>query len=112
MAPFYAAADVYVWPAVNEAYGMALLEAQAAGLPVVAGRVRGVADVVGDGETGILTAAGDDTAFAAAVRRVLIDARLRARLGTAASRTVAARHGMAAASATLERALAIAGAAA
>ena len=31
------AADIYVWPAVGEAYGMALLEAQAAGLPVVAG---------------------------------------------------------------------------
>ena len=48
----YAAADLYVWPAVREAYGMAMLEAQAAGLPVVAGREGGVAEVVADGVTG------------------------------------------------------------
>ena len=34
----YRACDIFVWPAVNEAYGMAILEAQAAGLPVVAGK--------------------------------------------------------------------------
>ena len=39
----YAGADLYLWPAINEAYGMAFLEAQAAGLPVVAGRTGGVA---------------------------------------------------------------------
>ena len=36
--PLYRAADIFIWPAVNEAFGMAILEAQAAGLPVVAGR--------------------------------------------------------------------------
>ena len=35
LAGLYAASDLYIWPAVNEAYGMALLEAQAAGLPVL-----------------------------------------------------------------------------
>ena len=105
---FYAAADALVWPAVNEAYGMAVLEAQAAGLPVVAGRVRGVADVVRSGETGLLTPAGDDGAFADAVSRLLADHGLRARLGAAAAKTVEARHGMAAATAVLEQALAIA----
>ena len=39
----YAGADLYLWPAINEAYGMTFLEAQAAGLPVVAGRTGGVA---------------------------------------------------------------------
>ena len=51
-AAFYAAADLLVWPAVREAYGLAMLEAQAAGLPVVAGREGGVAEVVQDGITG------------------------------------------------------------
>ena len=74
----YAAADLYLWPAINEAYGMAFLEAQAAGLPVVAGRTGGVPAVVADGVTGLLTPIGDAAAFAAAVAR-LLDAPGRAR---------------------------------
>ncbi len=108
LAGYYAAADVLAWPAVEEAYGMALLEAQAAGLPVVAGRVRGVADVVRDGETGLL--ADDADGFATALRRVLGDAALRHRLGAAAAANVAARHGLETAATTLKRALAVAGA--
>ena len=62
-----AAADLYLWPAINEAYGMAFLEAQAAGLPVIAGRTGGVPAVVAADETGLLTPVGDAHAFAAAV---------------------------------------------
>ncbi len=40
LAPVYGACDLFVWPAIREAFGMAILEAQAAGLPVVAGRER------------------------------------------------------------------------
>ena len=64
-------ADLYLWPAINEAYGMAFLEAQAAGLPVVAGRTGGVPAVVADGVTGVLTPIGDAAAFAAATARLL-----------------------------------------
>jgi glycosyltransferase involved in cell wall biosynthesis len=46
----YAMADLLVWPSINKAYWMALLEAQAAGLPVVAGRRPGVADIVRERE--------------------------------------------------------------
>src|SRR5262249_29303321 len=46
---FYGATDLCVWPAVNEAYGMALLEAQATGLPVIAGGAGGVASIVESG---------------------------------------------------------------
>lgn len=70
---FYAASDLMVWPAVNEAYGMAMLEAQAAGLPVVAGLTGGVPDVVRDGETGVLCPVGDAPAFARAVAALLED---------------------------------------
>lgn len=87
---FYAAADVMVWPAVNEAYGMAMLEAQAAGLPVVAGRTGGVPDVVRDGETGVLCPVGDAAAFANAVAALLEDTdRLRAMRQRALSLTTA-----------------------
>lgn len=69
----YAAADLLVWPAVNEAYGMAFLEAAAHGLPALAGRYGGVASVVRDGETGVLTERGDVAGFAAALSALLDD---------------------------------------
>jgi glycosyltransferase involved in cell wall biosynthesis len=80
----YAKADLYLWPAINEAYGMAFLEAQAAGLPVVAGRTGGVPAVVADGRSGRLTPVGDAGAFAAAVRQLLVDGEQRARLARGA----------------------------
>jgi glycosyltransferase involved in cell wall biosynthesis len=103
---FYAAADLYLWPAINEAYGMAFLEAQAAGLPVIAGRTGGVPAVVADGETGLLTPIGDAPAFAEAVGHLLDDPAHRAALAVAAPHRVAARHDEGAAARTLKAALA------
>ena len=88
----YAACDLLVWPAINEAYGMALLEAQASGLPVLAGRGGGVAAVVHDGRTGILTAPGDGAAFATALDQLLDAPGRRRGLAEAALATVAAEH--------------------
>jgi glycosyltransferase involved in cell wall biosynthesis len=86
----YAAADLMVWPAVNEAYGMALLEAQSAGLPVAAGRTGGVPDVVRDGRTGALCLVGDPVAFADTVSSMLdTPARLGAMRDTALAMTAA-----------------------
>lgn len=69
----YESADLFVWPAVNEAYGMVLLEAQAMGCPVIAGAYGGVASVVKHGEAGILTEPGDIAAFADALSALLQD---------------------------------------
>jgi glycosyltransferase involved in cell wall biosynthesis len=73
LARLYAQAGLFVWPAVNEAYGMVLLEAQSFGCPVVAGNFGGVSSVVMHGETGLLTAPGDVAAFAHAVRDLVSD---------------------------------------
>jgi glycosyltransferase involved in cell wall biosynthesis len=102
LAACYAATDLMVWPAINEAYGMALLEAQAAGLPVVAGRTGGVPDLVRDGSTGLLTPIGDETAFADAVAALLADPERRRAMGREAARVAATEHGFAAASHTLD----------
>ncbi len=99
----YATCDLFVWPAVNEAYGMALLEAQACGLPVVAGRAGGVPDVVHHAVTGLLTAPGDAAGFAAAVQALLGDGERRARMGAAASRRVRQEHDIAGARVCLDR---------
>lgn len=101
----YAACDLLVWPAAGEAYGIALLEAEAAGLPVVAGRVRGVPDVVEDGITGLLVPEDDAAAFAAAVRTLLDDAPRRRDMAEAAARFVAGARNLASAARILDRAL-------
>lgn len=111
LAPFYAAADILTWPAINEAYGMALLEAQASGLPVVAGDSGGVASIVESGHTGLLTPPGDVAAFAAAAGRLLDDANLRAAMGAAARRRVALQHGITTAARQLDDALSVTAAA-
>lgn len=79
-----AAADIYLWPGCGEAYGLAYLEAQAAGLPVVAQDTAGVPEVVRDGVTGLLTAEGDVAAYAAAIEKLLKDPGLRTSMRAAA----------------------------
>ena len=66
-------ASIYTWPGCGEAYGLAYLEAQAAGLPVVAQAIAGVPEVVLDGRTGLLTPPGDIENHAAAIRALLTD---------------------------------------
>ena len=104
LAQVYAAGDLYVWPAVNEAYGMALLEAQAAGLPVVSRATRGVPDVVMDGHTGVL--ARSENLLADALRELLTDAERRALLGRNAAAFIASERSVEATAARLKRLLA------
>lgn len=106
VAAAYAAADLCAWPAVNEAYGMALLEAQAAGVPVVSCATRGVPDVVEHGNTGMLCAASDDRALAGLVRELLLDGDKRARMSAAAAAFAAGERGIESAAALLGKLLA------
>ena len=106
IAALYAASDLCVWPAVNEAYGVAMLEAQAAGLPVVSCATRGVPDVVEDGRTGRLAPQGDEAALAQLVRELLLDTRKRARLSASAAAFVAGERSLDAAVARLQPLLA------
>lgn len=101
----YEAADLFVWPAVNEAYGMVLLEAQLFGCPVVAGAFGGVASVVEDGATGLLTPPGDADAFARAIATLLVEDDRRQRYGAAARRFVMQERGLDQAAARLHTAL-------
>jgi len=108
LANAYAACDMLVWPAIDEAFGMALLEAQAAGLPIVAGKQRGVPDIVSSGITGLLPPPNDTDAFAAAVRRLLDDDNLRQSLAGAAASRVREKFDIPVAAAEIDRTLQIA----
>ncbi|MFN3483374.1 MAG: glycosyltransferase family 4 protein, partial [Rhabdaerophilum calidifontis] len=95
----YAGADLFLWPAIDEPFGMVFLEAQAHGLPCLAGDGGGVADVIRAGETGLLVPQGDAAAFAAAIRALAADRARLAALGSAAWRFVRGERSLPAAAA-------------
>ena len=66
----YASADIFVFPSRLETFGLVVMEAMAAGLPVVAARVGGVTDVVRDGETGYVFDSGDIDRLVAGLRKI------------------------------------------
>jgi glycosyltransferase involved in cell wall biosynthesis len=76
--------DLFVWPGLNEAYGVVYLEAQAAGLAVAALDSGGVPAVVDRNRTALLAPHGDEAALAATIARLIGDAELRACMGSAA----------------------------
>lgn len=78
-----ASADAFVHTARWEGFGLVLLEAMRAGLPIVATRVGAIPEVVGDGVTGLLVEPDDPAAFASALGRLAEDPALTARLGHA-----------------------------
>ena len=75
--------DVFVNSSASEGYSLALVEAAAAALPIVATRVGGNAEIVEHERTGLLVPARDATALAQALARLAADAALRGRLGAA-----------------------------
>ncbi len=96
-----AASDLFVLPSLWEGLPMALLEAMASGLPPVVSRVSGAAEVVVDGESGLLVPAADVERLCAAIGVLLEDPDRARRVGRAArerverfysARTQAARH--------------------
>lgn len=101
----HAAADIAVWPAIREAFGMALLEAQAAGLPVVAGASPGVAQIIESEITGLLTPSGDDTMLADAARRLIQESELRRKMSAKAIQKAEQIHDVTAATQTIDRLL-------
>ena len=86
LGPLYDRAAVVAVPSRREGFGVACAEAMAHGRPVVAAAVGGLLDLVVDEETGLLVPPGDVGALRKALRRLLADEELRARLGANARR--------------------------
>jgi glycosyltransferase involved in cell wall biosynthesis len=87
------AADLFVFPTENEAFGLALVEAMACGLPSVSTKVGGLVDIVEPDVDGLAIDAGDASQLGRALDRLLRDAVLRERLGRAAAAKARAQFG-------------------
>jgi glycosyltransferase involved in cell wall biosynthesis len=98
----YAASDLFVWPAINEAIGMAILEAQSAGLPAVAGEAGATGAIVADGETGRLTPVGRTASFRRAIAALLARPETRRRMSQAAIAKTGRGHDIGYAAARLD----------
>ncbi|MFK7854421.1 MAG: glycosyltransferase family 4 protein [Granulosicoccus sp.] len=94
VAALFRQSSLYLWPGCGEAYGLAYLEAQAAGLPVVAYDTAGVPEVVASGVGGVLTPLNDDVAYAKAIEDLIIDEQKYTRLSLGARACVRERHSL------------------
>jgi glycosyltransferase involved in cell wall biosynthesis/predicted metal-dependent phosphoesterase TrpH len=88
LATAYASADVFCLPSSTETFGQVLIEAAASGLPSVVVGNGAAAEVVRDGETGLVARGATADDLAASLARVVDDAGMRATLGTAARRAI------------------------
>ena len=81
------ALDLYVQPSVSEAFGLTVVEAAAAGLPIVASDVGGIPEIIEHGVNGLLVPPGDAQALADAIQQLIDDPQRARQLGEAARRT-------------------------
>jgi len=92
LAQAYASADVFVFPSKTDTFGNVILEAAASGLPAIVTDKGGPAELVDQGQTGLIAKVDEPGAFMHAMREVAADAELRQRLADAA-RHSASQHG-------------------
>jgi len=88
------ASDVFVLPSDSEGLPLALLEAMATGLPIIASRVGGIPEAIEEGENGLLCPAGKPEELARLMMLVAADPSLRQRLGRAARRRALENHSL------------------
>ncbi len=102
VASWLRAGDIFVWPGWKEPIGMVYLEAQLQKLPVVAQASMGVPLVVSHGETGLLSNEDDLPHFASNIKKLLNDAKLQRKMGSAACEKVRLEHSLEAAAKRLD----------
>ena len=98
-----AVADLFVLPSLNEGLPLSVMEAMAAGVPVIATSAGGTAEIVRDGVTGMLVPPGDAQALADAIRALLTDRARSTRLAAAGRDLVEREHSASAMAAATAR---------
>jgi glycosyltransferase involved in cell wall biosynthesis len=92
ISPLLASADIFVLPSRWEGLSRALMEAMAAGLPVIAAEVDGIKDLVTDGVNGLLVASEDARMLGNSILQLIADAEMRKKLGAAGQAHVLKTH--------------------
>jgi glycosyltransferase involved in cell wall biosynthesis len=80
---YYGQADIFVFPTLNEAFGLVLLEAMQFGVPVIASNEGGIPDIVTDGQTGYIVPKNDPAALTEKLVALIMDPVLRRQMGEA-----------------------------
>ncbi len=88
LAKAYASSDLFVFPSTTDTFGNVIIEAQAAGLPVIVSDIGGPRELVTDGVNGLITKARDVADFTQAIRRLVEDEPLRKEMSAAARHSV------------------------
>jgi glycosyltransferase involved in cell wall biosynthesis len=91
LAAAFASADAFVFPSTTETLGIAMIEALASGLPVLAARAGAAGEVVDDGETGLLYDPTSEASLVSAVEKLVSDDGLRALMGKGARKAAERR---------------------
>lgn len=102
---YYSAADLFVFPGIDESLGMVYLEAQSCGLPSVAFKDWGAKEAIVQGKTGYLSASRDFSAFVNHIHLLVENESLRRAMGTTAAAHIRANHDLFANYATVEKLL-------
>jgi len=87
-------ADLFILPSLTEALGIALIEAQACGLPAIGSRVGGIPEVIDDGVSGLLVEPDQDDALLEAAERMIKNENMRVRFGAAARKRMLSQFSM------------------
>ena len=105
LANLYNCCEIFAWPGVNEAFGLSYLEAQACGLPIVAGNSGGVPEIIKNNKTGILVDIKNKNPvnFSKALKKLLTDVKLRYSMSTEAENFIKSKRSLKASAAKLNK---------
>lgn len=83
---FFEKTDIFVFPSLNEAFGLVAVEAMEYGIPVIASNEGGIPDIIEDGINGLLVEKNNPADLASAIKKLIVDSSLRAQMGQAGHR--------------------------
>lgn len=89
---YWRSADIFVFPTLNEAFGLVLLEAMEHGLPCIGTNEGGINDIIDNGKTGFIVPSGNSELLSVSIGKLLNDSRMRETMGDRGRRIFEQRY--------------------